>query len=153
MAWVWNRQNMYVSETWMAAILVTAGSGTGNGLAWHGNTTTQTCASLPTGEQANCSGGDEGLWTGQHELRGLTTTGPAVRFKWTTVGFPKITSLASFWNSEFWRFRAWIFMDQSQPRKIQVWICSKQGDFQRKILASNSLKWPLSRLSFCMLNQ
>ena len=30
------------------------------------------------------------------ELRRLTTTGPAVRFKWTAVGFPKITSLASF---------------------------------------------------------
>ena len=34
------------------------------------------------------------------ELRWLTTTGPAVRFKWTAVGFPKVMSLASFWNSE-----------------------------------------------------
>ena len=38
------------------------------GMAWspvctadfHGDTTTQTCALLPTGEQANCSGGDQG---------------------------------------------------------------------------------------------
>ena len=76
------------------------------------------------------------------ELRWLTTTGPAVRFKWTAMGFPKITSLASFWNSKLWRFRAWIFMDQSQPRKIQVRICSEHGDFRRKILASKSRKWP-----------
>ena len=76
------------------------------------------------------------------ELRRLTTTGPAVRFKWTAMGFPKITSLASFWNSKLRRFQAWIFMDQSQPRKIQVRICSKHGYFRRKILASNSRKWP-----------
>ena len=76
------------------------------------------------------------------KLRWLTTTGPAVRFEWTAMGFPKITSLASFWNSKLRRFRAWIFVDQSQPRKIQVRICSKHGDFRRKILASNSRKWP-----------
>ena len=76
------------------------------------------------------------------KLRWLTTTGPAVRFKWIAMGFPKITALASFWNSKLRRFRAWIFMDQSQPRKIQVRICSKHGDFRRKILASNSRKWP-----------
>ena len=75
------------------------------------------------------------------ELRWLTT-GLAVRFKWTTMGFPQITSLASFWNSKLRRFRAWIFIDQSQPRKIQVRICSKQGDFRQIILASNSRKWP-----------
>ena len=76
------------------------------------------------------------------KMRRLTATGPAVRFKWTAMGFPKITSLASFWNSKLRRFRAWIFMDQSQPRKIQVRICSEHGDFGRKILASNSRKWP-----------
>ena len=76
------------------------------------------------------------------ELRWLTTTGQAVRFKWTALGFPKVTSLASFWNSKLRRFQAWIFMDQSQPRKIQVRICSKHGDFRRKISASNSRKWP-----------
>ena len=76
------------------------------------------------------------------ELRRLTTTGPAVGFEWTAMGFPKFTSLASFWNSKLRRFRAWYFMDQSQPSKIQVRICSKHGDFRRKILASNSRKWP-----------
>ena len=76
------------------------------------------------------------------ELRWLTTTGPAVRFKWTAMGYPKITSLASFWNSKLRRFRAWIFMDQPQPRKIQVRICSEHGDFRQRILASNSRKWP-----------
>ena len=33
-------------------------------------------------------------------------------------------------------------MDQSQPRKIQVRIFSKHGEFRRKILPSNSRKWP-----------
>ena len=110
------------------------------GMAWsqvctpdfHGNTTTQTCALLPTGERANCSGGDQGLWTVHRELRGLTTTGPAVRFKCTAVGFPVMTSLASFWNSESQGFRTWIIMDQSQSTEIEVRICSEHGNFQRK---------------------
>ena len=120
------------------------------GMAWspvctadfHEDTTTQTCALLPTGERANCSGGDQGLCTVQRELRGLTTAGPAVRFKWTAVGFPIITSLASFWKSESQGFRTRIIMDQSQSTKIQGRICSEHGNFQGKTIASNSLNWP-----------
>ena len=120
------------------------------GMAWspvctadfHGGTTTQTCALLPTGEPANCSGGDQGLWTVQRQLRGLTTTGPALRFKCTAVGFPVITLLASFWNSESQGFRTRIIMDQSQSTKIQVQIFSEHGNFQGKTIASNSLNWP-----------
>ena len=136
----------------MAAIFVISGSGTGNGRAWPGHQSAlQTSMGIQLHKLVHCrqqgnertaQEGTRGLWTVQRELRGLTTTGPAVRFKWTAVGFPKITSLASFWKSEFRRFHIWIIMDQSPSRKIQVRICSKHGDFRRKILASNSRKWP-----------
>ena len=142
----------------MVAIFVISGSGTGNGRAWpghlvctadfHGDTTTQTWALLPTGERANCSRGDQGLWTIQRELRGLTMSGPALRFKCTAVGFPVITSLASFWNSESQGFRTWIIMDQSQSTKIQVRICSEHGNFQGKTFISNSLNWPCHDSAF-----
>ena len=53
-------------------------------------------ALLPNGERVNWSGGDQGFWTVHHEHHGLTTTRPAVRFKWTAMGFLTIESLASF---------------------------------------------------------
>ena len=108
----------------------------------------QTCALLPTGERANCSRGDQGLWTVQRELRGLTMSGPALRFKCTAVGFPVITSLASFWNSESQGFCTRIIMDQSQSTKIQVRICSEHGNFQGKTFISNSLNWPCHDSAF-----
>ena len=148
----------------MVAIFVITGSGIRKltGMAWspvstvdfHGKTTAETCALLPIGERPNCSGRDQVLWTGPRELRGPTTTGPVARCKCTAVGFPVITLLASFWNSEHQRFRTLIFIDQSQSMKIQVRICSEHGNFRRKTLASCSFKWPCHDLAFvCSINK
>ena len=90
----------------MAAIFVISGSGTGNARAWPGHQSAlQTSMGIQLHKLVHCRQqgnerttreGTRGLWTVQRELRGLTTTGPALKIKCTAVGFPVITSLASF---------------------------------------------------------
>ena len=136
----------------MAAIFVISGSGTRNGRAWPGHQSAlQTSMGIQLHKLVHCrqqgneltaQEGPRGHWTVQRELRGLTTTGPALGFMCTAVRFPVITSLVSFGKSEFRRFHIWIIMDQSPSRKIQVRICSQHRDFQGKISPYNSLKWP-----------
>ena len=136
----------------MAAIFVISGSGTWNGRAWPGHqsalqTSTGTqvhklvhCCQLGNERTAQEGGGGFGQsnascvdWPRLGQLSGLNAP--------TAVGFPVITLLASFWNSESQGFRTRIIMDQSQSTKI-VRICSEHGHFQGKTIASNSLNWP-----------
>ena len=104
----------------MAAIFVYIRKGEGRGNAWSSvraadllQTHIYNIVALPKRSQCNSATStilncqaDNGKGTEQaaqwgrdvqpRKLRRLTTTGPAVRFKWTAVGFPKITSLALF---------------------------------------------------------